>query len=177
MSQVLIVLLIVLGVTTLVGHGIWVLLAAVFRAVTGGAQAPATEKCPFCDRLNLAGRQRCDWCSHELRTEAAAQLRDIAGFERIVRRLERAEQIDAAEAQEFLTFAASYRQRLAPAPASPSAQARPAIVLPTLPETAKPARSSSSGTDCPACAACRAGGQPFRRFGHSGPSVARPNAR
>lgn len=139
MGQVLIILLIVLGVITLVGHGIWVLLAAILRAVTGGTRAPATEKCPFCDRLNLAGRQRCDWCGRELRTEAAAQLRDVAGFERIVRRLERAEEIDVAEAQELLTFAASYRQRLAPAPASPAAQPRPAVVLQTLPETAKPA--------------------------------------
>ena len=44
MAEVLVVLFIVLTLVTLVGHGIWVLLAWLFRALSGEAPPPRPHR-------------------------------------------------------------------------------------------------------------------------------------
>ena len=55
---VLFVIFVVLTIVTLVGHGIWVLLAALF----GGGRETPSQTCGFCGRSTPANRNRCDWC-------------------------------------------------------------------------------------------------------------------
>src|SRR5262249_35414415 len=46
----LLVLLLVLGVLAVVGHGLWLLFAAIGRALTGGERAAKEERCVGCRR-------------------------------------------------------------------------------------------------------------------------------
>ena len=69
MPDFIVPLLIVLCVVTLVGHLIWVMLAAIFRAIAGAVADDATEnavRCPVCGTRNPAARQRCQSCNQPL---------------------------------------------------------------------------------------------------------------
>ena len=57
----LLVIGVLLTVVTLVGHGIWVLLATLCRAVSD-TPIPPRRKCVFCGRDTSAEGSRCDWC-------------------------------------------------------------------------------------------------------------------
>ena len=82
MGERILILLIVLAVVTLVGHGIWALVAAVFRALTGESRTHRWEqsiRCPGCGQNNPVTRSRCDWCGIVLKGELA----DLAALRRI----------------------------------------------------------------------------------------------
>ncbi len=87
LMNALIVLVIALGVITLVGHGIWALLAMIFS----GGKRPAgnVAVCAFCGRSTSAGEPRCDWCGRELHNPAADEFRDLAAVERQLQRWRR----------------------------------------------------------------------------------------
>ena len=58
---ILIGLLVALGIVTLVGHGLWVLLAGLFGSTTGSGQA-GTKNCPQCGARLLADKcPVCNW--------------------------------------------------------------------------------------------------------------------
>jgi hypothetical protein len=82
--------LVVLALVTLIGHGIWMLLAALVRALTGGPRRPPRTaqpiECPGCGRLLPDPMHRCEWCGMDLAGPAAAELTDL---EATARQLER----------------------------------------------------------------------------------------
>jgi hypothetical protein len=86
-TQFFFVLLAVLGVVTLVGHGIWVLLAWLFRGInptpSERAQPPRhavprqKERCARCDAPILADQERCLACGLDPASATAGELRDL----------------------------------------------------------------------------------------------------
>ena len=74
-------LFVILTVVTLVGHGIWVLVALVIRAIAGvespkQKRAKTTRACPFCGGLTPTGRDRCDVCGRPVESPMAKEVAD-----------------------------------------------------------------------------------------------------
>lgn len=105
---VLLVLAIVATIITLVGHGIWVLLAALF----GSAGKKPNQACPFCGRSTSTTLGRCDWCSKELTSPRARELQDLDAVRRQVQRLREKGALTPSVADEMLGQVQNYRQRL-----------------------------------------------------------------
>ena len=59
---VILVLLVLLTVMTVIGHGIWVLLATIFG---GGRSKAASRLCGFCGRPTPVDHAKCDWCGRD----------------------------------------------------------------------------------------------------------------
>ena len=118
-------LLIILTLVTLVGHGIWVLLAAINRALSGGPVPAMQKRCLFCGQLTAADARRCDWCGRETTGQTAEELADIEAFVRQVKRLQRAGSITDAAANGLLARAETYRKRLLGPPAVQPARSCP----------------------------------------------------
>src|SRR2546423_1409573 len=89
------ILLLLLVFVTLVGHGIWVLLAtfaAFFRALLGGDPTPPArprepgpgrpEPCACCGQRVPAGLRRCDCCGLDRDSPLALTLKDLAATDR-----------------------------------------------------------------------------------------------
>jgi len=79
---VLFVIAIVLTIVTLVGHGIWVLLAAIF----GGGRKTPRQTCAFCGRSTPVSHDRCDWCGKDLASLTARELSDLEAVRRQLQR-------------------------------------------------------------------------------------------
>ncbi len=91
MAEVLMVLLTVLLVVTLVGHGIWVGLARLFRSLAGSeerAQRTDQIRCGRCRLWTSRFRTQCDWCGRELHGAVAEELADLVAFERQLKRFQ-----------------------------------------------------------------------------------------
>jgi hypothetical protein len=136
---VLFVIFVVLTIVTLVGHGIWVLLAALF----GGGRQPPSQTCGFCGRTTPANRDRCDWCGKDLTSFMAAELSDLEAVRRQVQRLRQKGAIKPQAAERLLGRVQKYRQQLLyPAAEKPVAPpARPTAAA--CSEAAKPSAPPS----------------------------------
>lgn len=107
-------LAIVLVVVTLVGHGLWLLFAALFRAIFGreGARRSVDEtRCGNCRRWTTLRLPRCEWCGHVLLSEAA----ELAAFRRQLDRLAREGAIKPEAAQALVARAEELVRRKAEA--------------------------------------------------------------
>jgi hypothetical protein len=104
-------LAIVLGVITLLGHGIWVLLAMVFG---GGKRPPAVpvDFCVFCGHRTPSADPRCDWCGREIHNSMADELRDIAAVERQLQRWRQSGRLTAKELERLVDRVRQYREGL-----------------------------------------------------------------
>jgi hypothetical protein len=84
------VVLVVLLLVAAVGHGIWLVLAALFRAMSGQSapkpEAGRWEECPACRESVPADKRRCAVCGFPLRGRTAGELRDIEAAARQLRR-------------------------------------------------------------------------------------------
>ena len=105
---VLAVLAIFLTIVTLVGHGIWVLLAAIF----GGGRKKASPNCPFCGHSTAADRERCDWCGRQLASPVAKELNDLAAVRRQLQRFRQNGTLKPEAVDRLLGRLQEYRQRL-----------------------------------------------------------------
>ena len=110
--EVLFALLLILTVVTLLGHGIWLLLAALFRGLGGGSGASSA---------GAAGRGR-----------AAGPLDDLWGFSRTVRHLRQWGWIDADEEARLHALGQRYQTRVL-------AKARPGVSPPATEPPPRPA--------------------------------------
>jgi len=93
-------LLLALALVTLVGHGIWIALAWLIRTLFGLSRGGRTEdrrRCPFCQRLTPGSRDRCDWCGRDFRSALAAELADLEGLTRQLKRLQEAGVLEPVE--------------------------------------------------------------------------------
>ena len=103
---VLMVVLLVLGTITVVGHGMWLILAAIFR---GGARRERSLACPYCARSTPAADRNCSWCGRDLDAPTARELLDLAAFVRQVERLRDRGAVDADTAARLLAEACQQR--------------------------------------------------------------------
>lgn len=144
---VLAFLAIVLGLITLVGHGLWLLLATLLGS--GSGQTPQKQdcaRCDFCGQLVAAEAEQCHWCHHPMRTPLAGELADIEAAERQLRRLQEAGYLKALTAARLAARLARYREErldpLAPPQAAPDVSPpEPPAMVPTLaagPSTTQP---------------------------------------
>jgi hypothetical protein len=154
----LLLILLGLGLVALVGHGIWVSLAWVLRALAGGETAPPPrrrleperEMCPQCGRPVPSWLSRCQSCGLDPQSLAARELRDLAVTARELAVLANAGNINQAtldrlresieERRRFLTKPRVPIPKAAPVPASvPASQTAQEVleVIPLLAEVAQ----------------------------------------
>ena len=79
--SVLFVAAIVVGIVTAFGHGIWLLVAAVFRAMFASSPEQTT-RCFRCGRSLFTGYGRCPHCGLERDSTLSAELADLAAMRR-----------------------------------------------------------------------------------------------
>jgi hypothetical protein len=134
------VLAVVLAIVTVIGHGIWVVLAWAARSLLGPVQQypPAdVEPCPYCNRSTLLGKHFCQWCSADLTSRVASQLGDLKAIERKLTRLRDSGIVTRDDAHGFLEMLKDCRAKLLattrvakpnPAKPAPEKAAPPAMV-------------------------------------------------
>ena len=105
---VLVSIVIVVTIVTVVGHGIWVLLAALF----GGSARRVTQTCVFCGRTTPASDAHCQWCAKDITTLLARELNDLEGCRRQIQRLRRKRTLDPEMLEQVLCQVDDYRQEL-----------------------------------------------------------------
>ncbi len=101
----------VLAVVTLVGHGIWALLAWLFGAGTKKSDGPG-YKCPICRHELPAAAHRCESCGQPVDTRLLAELADLDAVERQLRRFEATGAMKPDAVAKLLNRVRNYRQRL-----------------------------------------------------------------
>lgn len=129
------VLAIVLAVVTLVGHGIWVFLAWLFRAASTTTAPVVNRQCLYCNRPTPADHAFCIWCQRSQEDETARKLADIKTAQRVAVRLRTEKLITAEQRAEWEGRLEEYRQRLlppAPTP-QPTPPAKPPVSQPVKP--------------------------------------------
>src|SRR5262245_129878 len=89
MTEVLLLFIIALAVVTVVGHGIWVLVANMFRSQTW-------EDCPRCGGPCSAQRRSCPRCGLERRGRVADELADLEATRRQLGRFRRRDDLPPA---------------------------------------------------------------------------------
>lgn len=144
MPEILLLLLIVLIAVTLIGHGLWAVLAMIFRAIFGGDEKPPTkqQRCVFCGRMTTDYQQRCDWCGRHLGSPMANELSDLDALMRQLRRFRSNQSLKPEVVENMLTRVERYRRRLLegpPAAAPPRPAAEPVVPsAPDVPSTPPP---------------------------------------
>lgn len=109
----LIAVVIVLIVTTLVGHGLWLGAAVLLRAIVGRSRAKRPgRQCVFCGRTSHGDAARCEWCGRELDSALAQELADLDALVRQLQRLGRCGLVDQAQCGELIVRAMRYRTAL-----------------------------------------------------------------
>jgi hypothetical protein len=160
MSQLITVLLVIfaiLGGITLLGHGIWVVLAAILGGKPRREDKPTF--CAFCRHGIAADDQRCDWCGKETSGLLVNELRDLEAVDRQLQRWKHSGRLEPATVEKMLVRVKNYREGLlhppvrqeretasksaaspaAVAPATPSPANQPAAVEPAIPITPRDA--------------------------------------
>jgi hypothetical protein len=107
---VLLVLGVILAVITLVGHGIWVLLATLLGSVRH-TTILRRRKCVFCGKETPVSLPRCDWCGRVLNDRLAAELADLDAVRRQLRRFRQSGALKPEKAAKFLARLRKYRQK------------------------------------------------------------------
>jgi hypothetical protein len=118
---VLVAIGVLLTVVTLVGHGIWLLLAALFGSGRDPAD-PTKIKCIRCGRQTSIASPRCDWCEALIRPSVEGA--DLDAFERQLRRFRESGTLDPTEVEHLLAKVRDYRCQLqAPRPSETASKA------------------------------------------------------
>jgi hypothetical protein len=125
---VLVAIAIVLGLITLLGHGIWLVLAAIFRAIfklpKPAVSAPAAgAECVYCGAGNKVNFRFCGVCGRPAASEGTAErLRDLAATGRQIIRWVSIGTVDTESAERMHRLIRQERERLL----SPGARPDPA---------------------------------------------------
>jgi hypothetical protein len=146
--EIVLLLLFVLAIVMLVGHGLWLLVSAVVRALGGGGRKPAPaaarEQCAGCGMKLAPGQDRCWWCGLGQASSEAAELADLKGMARQLRRFHEQGLLDIT-ALERLQGQVEARRRVLMQQALLGPQATPAA-QPARPEPATVARPAAGAT-------------------------------
>jgi hypothetical protein len=143
---ILIFLFIFFALMILIGHGIWVALAWLFRQLSGKESAPQYEslnldRCANCNALLPPRALGCTACGWRRASPAAAELfKDIGATHRQLQRLHRQGSISEEAYQELMRVLQLERERLASPtgyapPTAQPATPRPAPTPPTVSKT------------------------------------------
>jgi hypothetical protein len=113
----LIIIGIILTIVTLVGHGIWVVLAKLF----GHDGAARRQRCPFCEKYTFGLESGCDWCGRRLTENLMAEFADLEAVERQLLRFGQSGALNREESAQLLARMRDYRRKLLapPLPARP----------------------------------------------------------
>lgn len=106
---------VVLLVVTLLGHGIWVVLSLLVRAVFGAGKNTDGEPrfvCPTCGKQTSALEPRCDWCGRAQPATTVRAIEDLVAFRRQLFRLKETGLIDRDQFETLVAAANTYRVRL-----------------------------------------------------------------
>ncbi|MFH1924336.1 MAG: hypothetical protein ABIP48_31175, partial [Planctomycetota bacterium] len=79
---------------------------------SSGRRVDEKRRCPFCHLLMPRSRQRCEWCGRDLHSRLAAELDDLDGLDRQLKRFREAGTLKPAEVDDLLARAKQYRVRL-----------------------------------------------------------------
>jgi hypothetical protein len=153
--EILFALLIVLGIITVIGHGIWVLLAAIFRAFSGESataaamplrihEKPSAPREPsFCDHCGAAlavNSKLCFSCGRtQLGLEEKETLNDLDATERQLKRFHQQSVLDESKFSWLMQIVAHARQQFLQPPPAPE----PVIAPEITPEQIAPIRIES----------------------------------
>lgn len=120
-------LLIALMFITVLGHGIWALVAFTLRALFNLPEPEIKIACPHCGRQTSARRGQCQWCGRSRQVAAPTELDDVAAVERQLERWRVGGQLKPNDAARLVARVQAYRQSLAvgPSPAAPPSPATP----------------------------------------------------
>jgi hypothetical protein len=146
--EILLVLLMFLVVITGVGHGIWALLAAIFRAFFGEPESKPVElkiRCVACGVNLQTSDDFCPVCgSHQKKSQDTSPLADLAMTVRQLDRFLNQGQIDAVTHRNVMKAIEEERERLtgprrpAPAVETPPPQPEPVKPEPVIKPAAPP---------------------------------------
>ena len=161
MVEFLLLLLFVLAVVTLVGHGLWLLVSALVSALGGGrnpAQQVAWEGCAGCGMKIAPDAGRCWWCGLEQASAAAAELTDLRATGRQLRRFHEQGLLDITAFERLEAKVEARRRALTnkglqgphAAPVGQPVRAKPATPARTLAEPAIPVREGAERPRPPA---------------------------
>lgn len=135
----LFVIFVAVAIVTFIGHGIWVLLATIFRALFAGVQEPKV-RCRHCGHNAIAARGRCDWCGQSLFSAPADEQADLTAVSRQLQRWQSRGAIKPCTVDRLLARVEAYRKSLS---APPPRLEKPATAEPLLAEVVEPARPTA----------------------------------
>jgi hypothetical protein len=155
----LIILFILLLIVTLVGHGIWVVLAWFFRELGGGKRgasprsasqtSPAQRPCPNCGESLAIQMKFCGVCgAHRLSLAQEVHLRELESTLRQLERLRQSGTLDAVNFRVLKTKIENEREQMLFPNGRPGAAGQPSLFTPetrsraTPPATAKPVETA-----------------------------------
>ena len=149
MLEALALLVLVLAVVTVLGHGLWLLLAAIFRAISGRRpESDLWPRCPECQSrlFEPAHCRQCQWDA----TRGRSQAPSVSMVREEIDRLLRDEQISSAVHAQLLRALATTRRpgsvAAQPSTAQPDPSVAPATTDPSPVASApKSARDESEG--------------------------------
>ncbi len=137
--EVLLFLFILLVAVTVIGHGIWVLLAWMVRVMAGKGprEAAVHLPCPWCEQVTTIEQGRCQWCGRTLFDRQARGMSDLTAVRRKIQEWQPQGKLSPEQAKAQLLEIESERRvlmglsPLAMTTASPAASkpasARPAV--------------------------------------------------
>jgi hypothetical protein len=133
-------LIVVLGVIAVVGHGIWVLMAALLRAVSDGAgqghdrprRPPKGNPCPGCGEWLPPWEPECPACGLRRGSAAADELRELDATSRHLQRFKEAGAVDEVAWEKLCQCLEARRRELSPVrpPPVPPREAPPPVLEP-----------------------------------------------
>ncbi|HVX59447.1 MAG TPA: hypothetical protein VHC19_02560, partial [Pirellulales bacterium] len=113
--EFLIALLVAVSITTVVGHGIWVLLAFVVRTLSNQPQPVANKPqsaCLRCGRLLKAEQEHCDRCGQKRAGFKTIELADLEAVDRQLRRWRERGELKPHFAEQLRARVQAYRRKL-----------------------------------------------------------------
>ena len=131
-AEALVFLFIALAIITLVGHAIWVIIAAAVRLLFGPTTTRESLRipCPWCQRATSAAQPRCEWCGLAIYEGNAIRLADLAATRRQLQRWQETGRIKPEAAEKLLGTVQAERQALLELPAARHAPGAAAVSPP-----------------------------------------------
>lgn len=107
-------LLVAFCLTTVVGHGIWALLAFILRTLFGESEPDRNRvvSCLHCGRLMKVDQCRCEHCGQQRSGCKTLELADLAAVERQLQRWRERGELKPRLVERLLTRVESYRRKL-----------------------------------------------------------------
>jgi hypothetical protein len=113
--DILLTLVLILLAVAVVGHGLWLLGAALWRLLFGSEEPQldeGREPCIVCGRLKTRALRFCPWCGVDGRNRLAVELADLQATQRQMQRLRSSGTLDEATHERLQANLNELRQQL-----------------------------------------------------------------